>query len=159
MTIAQHEPDRFPTYNGRRVVLTHLLPPKRIWTRPGPVPSKAAGRRGTRRSWKRSHPPRFVERPDLPRDALVMGSTLYVDQPTYDRLVALSERYRNTLEVAGRNAGQLADVYKALGAAAEQGGYKVAGFASAMSSLRDYDHSQPITPIIDRVLAPLRGQT
>jgi len=52
-----HEP--FGTYGGLRVIVVAEPKPPH-WTKPGRPPTKAEGRRGTRRAWKRRNPPRFV---------------------------------------------------------------------------------------------------
>jgi hypothetical protein len=43
------------------------------WVRPGRVPSKRRGRKGTRRAWKRSHPPGYVWYFREPEDMLVLN--------------------------------------------------------------------------------------
>lgn len=48
---------------GVQVIVTDHLPRSIIWTRPRP-PSKAKGRKGTRRAWKRANPPAL--RPEGP---------------------------------------------------------------------------------------------
>ncbi|HRE42772.1 MAG TPA: hypothetical protein PKY87_02250 [Terricaulis sp.] len=49
-----------------------------IWRRPGRVPSKASGRKGTRRAWKRQHPPAFLWAWEEPKDVLVLANRLIV---------------------------------------------------------------------------------
>lgn len=51
------------------------------WMRPGRVPSRAAGRKGTRRAWKRSHPPDFVMRYREPDDVLIIGEQRIIATP------------------------------------------------------------------------------
>lgn len=104
-----------PTFNGLRIVIvdSHLLPAAQVWTQPGRVPSKAAGRRGTRRAWKRAHPPRLVDRPDLPRQMMRRGDALYVDQIGADRLKAAARDLGTRM--TARAAGKTAAAFEALG--------------------------------------------
>jgi hypothetical protein len=69
---------------GTRVVETSRLPPSDVWVRPGRVPSRAAGRRGTRRAWKRAHPPKYLPI-GKPHPVMVAG-TLYVSPGDADAL-------------------------------------------------------------------------
>ncbi len=49
-----------------------------IWIRPGRVPSKHAGRKGTRRAWKRLHQPHWLWAHEEPSDVLQLGDMLIV---------------------------------------------------------------------------------
>lgn len=71
------------------------------WVRPK-VPSKAAGRLGTRKAWKRAHPPhmRFAYRE--PTDVLVVGRRVIMTERQYHALrehpeVRTLDRSRNPL--------------------------------------------------------------
>lgn len=55
---------------------------ERTWERPR-LPAKADGRRGTRRAWKRAHPPHWID--------VDTGERVVVSVPT-DRLIALRDR-------------------------------------------------------------------
>lgn len=52
-----------------------------IWIRPGRVPSKLAGRRGTRRAWKRKHPPHWLWAHEEPTDVLVIQDRTVIATP------------------------------------------------------------------------------
>ena len=56
------------------------------WVRPGRVPSKLRGRKGTRRAWKRSNPPRYVWLFREPEDVLQFGRTVMVTPRQWDAL-------------------------------------------------------------------------
>lgn len=79
------------------VVIAPHLPPSLVWVRPGRVPSKAAGRRGTRRAWKRANSPRFlpIGRPE----PVMAAGRLYVGADDYrdlQRLAGYAPRYDST---------------------------------------------------------------
>ena len=52
-----------------------------VWVRPR-CPSKAAGRRGTRRAWKRRNAPHYVMLYREPADVLVIHGQMIVATPT-----------------------------------------------------------------------------
>jgi hypothetical protein len=57
------------------------------WARPGRVPSKCAGRKGTRRAWKRAHPPGWTWLYREPEDVLVLnGRSAWVTPRQWDGL-------------------------------------------------------------------------
>lgn len=71
------------TFGGLPIVVSDLLPRANVWVRPR-VPSKADGRRGTRREWKRRHPPGWqrIGEPDtylLDQRVLAMTSAKYAE--------------------------------------------------------------------------------
>jgi hypothetical protein len=58
-----------------------------LWVRPGRVPSKRRGRKGTRRAWKRAHPPGYVWFFREPEDVLVLnGREAWVTPRQWDAL-------------------------------------------------------------------------
>jgi hypothetical protein len=56
------------------------------WHRPGRVPSKAAGRKGTRRAWKRAHPPGWIWLYREPEDVIQVGRRIIVTPRQWDAL-------------------------------------------------------------------------
>ncbi len=56
------------------------------WVRTGRVPSKLAGRKGTRRAWKRKHQPGFTSLFREPDDVLQFGRTVMVTPRQWDAL-------------------------------------------------------------------------
>lgn len=69
---------------GVQVVIAPYLPPTDVWVRPGRVPSKAAGRKGTRRAWKRANPPQL--RPIGRPRPVMAGGRLYVGKDDWSDL-------------------------------------------------------------------------
>lgn len=68
---------------GVPIVISDLLPRSKVWVRPR-VPSRAEGRRGTRREWKRQHPPGWqrIGEPEtylLDQRLLAMTSAKYAE--------------------------------------------------------------------------------
>lgn len=55
-----------------------------IWIRPGRVPSKRAGRKGTRRAWKRRHPPHWLWAYEEPKDVLRFADTIIATPRQHD---------------------------------------------------------------------------
>ena len=51
------------------------------WQRPGRVPSKLAGRKGTRRAWKRTHKPGWVWFYREPTDVLMLPNRMAIVTP------------------------------------------------------------------------------
>lgn len=67
-----YEGDKDLTYMGRAVVIA--APHQAYWTRPTKVPPKRAGRRGTRRAWKRlpsGHPRWTIHHGPKPGEVLM----------------------------------------------------------------------------------------
>lgn len=57
------------------------------WVQPGRVPSKRDGRKGTRRTWKRAHPPGYVWYYREPEDILVFnGRSAWVTPRQWDAI-------------------------------------------------------------------------
>jgi len=66
-----------------------------MWMRPAP-PSKANGRRGTRRAWKRAHPPHWLYTYREPTDVLVMQAqhlVLNTRRPGADVVICTPAQY------------------------------------------------------------------
>lgn len=103
------------------------LPPARVWVRPGRVPSKAAGRKGTRRAWKRKHPPGWVVDPTRTM-SFVHDGVLYVDPASYDRIRKASAELG--IRMTARQAGKTAAAMRDLGLSAEQLGGALRGFSA-----------------------------
>jgi hypothetical protein len=83
-----------PSFGGMQVMVKDAQEQQRTprdvrgpWVRPGRVPSKLAGRKGTRRAWKRAHPPGWVWYYREPEDVLVLdGRTAMVTPRQWDAL-------------------------------------------------------------------------
>ena len=103
------------------------LPPVREWVRPGRVPSKAAGRKGTRRAWKRAHPPRWVIDPTRTQ-SYVFNGVLYVDPASYERMKRASAELGTRM--TARRAGKTVAAFRDLGLSAEQLGGALRGFSA-----------------------------
>lgn len=104
------------------------LPPVREWVRPGRVPSKAAGRKGTRRAWKRKHPPRWVVDPTRTH-SFVHDGVLYVDPASFDRMRKASAELG--IRMTARRAGKTAAAFRDLGLSAEQLGGALRGLSAS----------------------------
>lgn len=90
------------------------LPPARVWVRPGRVPSKATGRVGTRRAWKRKHPPRWVIDPTRTMSFMHNG-VLYVSPDAFERLKDACGPRQKRMVVPGRHVGREAEALRHLG--------------------------------------------
>lgn len=104
------------------------LPPVREWVRPGRVPSKAAGRVGTRRAWKRKHPPGWVIDPTRTM-SFVHDGVLYVDPASFDRMRQASAELG--IRMTARRAGKTAAAFRDLGLSAELAGGALRGFSAS----------------------------
>lgn len=62
------------------------------WRRPGRVPSKLAGRKGTRRGWKRRHQPGWTWLFREPDDALQFGRKIMVTPRQWDALKTMTRQ-------------------------------------------------------------------
>jgi hypothetical protein len=83
-------PDHFM---GLAIVIV-AEPRQAYWRRAPKLPNKRDGRRGTRRAWKRAHPPRFI-RPVATVELGQMIRTadrLYMRRADYQRLLAEHQR-------------------------------------------------------------------
>lgn len=81
------------TFNGKHVFIKdaqeQMRTPRDVrgpWVRPGRVPSKAAGRKGTRRNWKRKHQPGYTWLFREPDDVLMFLGTIIVTPQQWDAL-------------------------------------------------------------------------
>lgn len=79
--------DRPGTFGGMWVTIADAQQQQRTerdipgpWVRPK-VPNKMTGRKGTRRMWKRSHPPHRVMLYREPSDVLIVGKTTIIATP------------------------------------------------------------------------------
>ena len=79
--------DRPNTFGGMWVTIATAQQQRRTardipgpWVRPR-VPNKRIGRKGTRRMWKRSHPPHRVMLYREPTDVLVVGGSTIIATP------------------------------------------------------------------------------
>jgi hypothetical protein len=77
-----------PSFGGMQCVIKDAQEQARTprdvrgpWTRPGRVPSKRVGRKGTRRAWKRAHPPGYVWYYREPTDVLVLNGQMAIATP------------------------------------------------------------------------------
>ncbi len=75
------------TFNGMQVVIKDAQQQARTprdirgaWVRPK-VLAKRAGRKGTRRGWKRQHPPHYVYHYREPTDVLVLDRRMIIMTP------------------------------------------------------------------------------
>lgn len=73
------------TFNGKKVFIKDAQQQMRTerdvrgpWVRPGRVPSKLRGRKGTRRAWKRAHRPGWVWLFREPDDVIMFLGTIIV---------------------------------------------------------------------------------